>query len=235
MLSVARKLFAPARSALRALGVDVVRAQPRSAVEHVAWKLSQHNSPIIFDVGANTGQTIEIIRGSLTDPIIHAFEPSPSTFKILERNVGMHPNVRLNAMGVGDANGSLDLIENSCPDMSSFLAPKDAWGEIVARTKVPVTTIDQYCTDNRVRRIDLLKIDTQGYDSRVIRGAETLLARKLIEYITFEVIFDEMYEGIERYDRVFGFLADRGYKPVGFLCQMSRNDALSWADAIFVR
>lgn len=222
------------RRFVRSYGFDVIPFQANAAADIARRELATRRSPIIFDVGANAGQTIKaVLATSNSPPVIHAFEPSPTTFAVLARAFGKTPGLKLNALGVGDVPGSLELIENSHSDMSSFLRPKDAWGEIVAHTSVPMTTIDQYCAVEKLDHIDLLKIDTQGYDSRVIRGAERLLGEKRIDYLTFEVIFDEMYEGIERYDRTFGFLADHGYKLMRIMNQVIRHGLLSWAQAVF--
>ncbi len=56
--------------------------------------------------------------------------------------------------------------------MSSLLRPAAAaWGSIVRETEVAITTLDDYCRSTDVSRIDLLKIDTQGYELEVLRGA----------------------------------------------------------------
>jgi len=90
----------------------------------------------IFDIGANVGQSAG--KFSKLFPTIHSFEPSPFTFRDLVANCASMPWVRPWNLGVGSSLGSLELIENSNPDMSSFLAPGETtWGEIVRSAEVP--------------------------------------------------------------------------------------------------
>ena len=180
------------------------RPQPLSTsddpYDHIATYLAQTPKPVLFDVGANVGQTVLRLRHLFPDGIIHSFEPSPDTFKSLESNVGRTGNTVLNNVGVGATSGTLELIENTKSDMSSFLEPADTWGAVRKRTSVPVITVDEYCLINSIDRIDLLKVDTQGYDYEVLLGSAEMLRRRTIALILVEVIFDTMYNDIRRFD-----------------------------------
>ena len=77
--------------------------------------------------------------------------------------------------------------------MSSFLSPgKEHWGEINNVTTVQVETLDNYCQRNSISKIDLLKIDTQGYDLEVLRGAKQMLSEHRIIEITFIDIYQDL-------------------------------------------
>jgi FkbM family methyltransferase len=122
--------------------------------------------------------------------IIHAFEPSPSTFAKLETAVSTDRNVVLNNCGVGAQDGTLEFSENRNSDMSSFLPlGPEAWSEVQGKIAVPVVTVDGYCGENALSRIDVLKIDTQGFDFEVLKGADRMLSNAQIRLVFMEVTF----------------------------------------------
>jgi FkbM family methyltransferase len=190
---------------------------------------------VVFDVGANIGQTIDFFRRVITQPIIHAFEPSQQTFRELQDKYSGIPDLYLNNFALGAEPGVLDFIENTHPTMSSFLEPGVAsWGEIKQRVQVNVKTVDDYCADLGIDAIDILKLDTQGFDLKVIEGSNQLLAQHRVHLIYMEIIFSEMYKGLPRFDEIFGFLADRGFVLVAFYEFHYQNGRLGWTDALFV-
>ena len=107
-------------------------------------------------------------------------------------------------------------------------------GEIKQRVHVDVKTVDDYCADLGVDAIDILKLDTQGFDLKVIRGSDQLLAQHRVHLIYMEIIFSEMYMGLPRFDEIFGFLADREFVLVAFYDFHYQSGRLGWADALFV-
>ena len=127
--------------------------------------IGSDKSPVVFDVGANLGQTIDLVRERFPSSIIHAFEPGQIAFN---RLVQTHPrlqNVHLNNFALGSKIGRKRLFENSTSEMSSLLPlGPDGWGEIKAQREVEVSTVDTYCQEHAIRSIDLLKSDTQGFD-----------------------------------------------------------------------
>lgn len=197
-------------------------------------KILDKSDPLVFDVGANIGQTAVHILDLFPAARIHCFEPSPSVFKTLSAKLSDKANLRLNNLGLADKPGTLELIENSRADMTSFLEPGNAWGHVVRRTKVEVSTVDAYCAANGIDHIDLLKIDTQGYDYQVLCGSAEMLARRGAHFTLCEIILDDMYVGIERVDRLLAHMYERGYALFGIYDQRWRDGKLSWADAMFV-
>jgi FkbM family methyltransferase len=226
------------RNVLRGFGLDIRRFPP---LYHDAFSDARDllgeaaTAPILFDIGANEGQTIRKLRSVFPTGVIHSFEPSPSTFRVLSRAFGGAPGIVLNNSGVGSRAGTWELVENELTNMSSFLEPGDAWGAIKGRTPVSVVTLDQYCAERTIANIDFLKIDTQGFDYEVLRGADEILTAHRVSIVLTEITLDRMYKGIARYDAVFTFMADRNYRLVGIYDQNRRNGVLSWADAMFIK
>jgi FkbM family methyltransferase len=190
--------------------------------------------PIIFDVGANVGQTIQKFRKYFDNPEIHSFEPGIDTFAELKRNAEGLAGVHLVNCGLGAQREAKTFVENEFSDMSSFYEPGDAgWGNITHRREVQIDTIDHYCEQAGIDHIDILKSDTQGYDLEVLRGAENMLRAGKIKLVYLEIIFEDMYQGSPRFDEIYKFLVDHGMTLVSFYDMHYRQDRLSWTDVIF--
>ena len=103
----------------------------------------------------------------------HAFEPNPEFFLILQEGVGKRKNVYLNNYGLGDKEEELHYD----PSTQSFLLP-------VTNPKLPIKTLDWYIKEHNIKHIDFLKIDTEGFDYKVLLGGKKTI--KLCRYIQYE-------------------------------------------------
>lgn len=208
------------------MGLDAFRDKRR---------LAATRNPVVFDVGANAGQTIEAMRQRFDDPAIHAFEPSPAAFAELSANCGHLARVHLNNVGLGHDTGVREFHQMASTPMSSFLRPgKDVPDKPSQILPVQLTTVDEYCQRQRIAAIDILKSDTQGYDFEVLRGARAMLENRAVHLIYMEIILGNLYEGLPRLDEIISFLADRDYELVAFYRFQFLHDRASWTDALFM-
>lgn len=226
------------RRTFNSLGYDVRKVSGnlgQNAFFDMRALSGQRPGVVAADVGANVGQTVHRLRASLDAPVIHAFEPGPSTFAELERRTAGVPDLHLVNCALGSEPGMLELNENTNSDMSSFLKiGTDGWGDVRAKTPVDVLTLDDYCEEHSVEHLDLLKTDTQGYDLEVLKGASGLLAASRIHLVFIEINLNDAYEGLPRVDAIFGFMLDHGFHLVSFYNFHHQNDRASWADALFI-
>ena len=147
-----------------------------------------YESPLktIFDVGANFGQTA--CRFAKAFPLaetIYSFEPVPASFVRLRETVGSIPRVRIFNCALGDATGTIQM--NLAPSAGS-----NSIRSILTTTgSVPVSidTVDNFCDSNQVKFIDLLKIDVEGFELGVLRGANRHLSSGKIRYVYAECVF----------------------------------------------
>ena len=212
--------------------VNVLGINPAADVERLVHK---NHRVIVFDVGANIGQSVKRFKDLIPQCEIHSFEPGPAAYKVLKRNAESYGDVCLNNLALGSSSGEKTLLENSQCDMSSFLQPDDScWGKIVNQTVVKVTTVDKYCEENSIPYISLLKTDTQGYDFEVVKGASTLMEGNRIQLVLMEVIFSNMYKDLPAFDEIFRFLLDRNFKLVSFYQFHHQKEIASWSDALFL-
>jgi FkbM family methyltransferase len=227
-----------AASCFETLGLELRRlpdAVDRDPFLYMKAALRDAGAPVILDVGANVGQSIARFQRLWPQSIIHAFEPGRANFTELQRRTSGTQRVHLNQTALGASLGSFEFQENSQGDMSSLLEPSgDAWGTIVDRYTVPVTTVDAYAAERSLSRIDILKIDTQGFDLQVLRGAQASLERRLVRFVLLELIFANLYTGQARVDEVFRCLLDHQMQLVGIYDFHSLRQRAGWADALWV-
>ena len=199
-------------------------------------KFLQKEKPTIFDIGAAKGETIVELKSIFPGSIIHSFEPSPSTFESLEEYASGIKNVSVWNCGIGDKVCEMDLHENSDLGMNSFKELGSAgWGVTKKNTKVKVNTIDQFCTDNNIALIDLLKIDTQGFELNVLKGAEQTLNLKNISFIYLEVNYLPIYKDIPSISELYDYLTKKDFILMSIYPSNYVNNFIStYSDCLFV-
>jgi FkbM family methyltransferase len=143
-------------------------------------------SRVVFDVGANVGDWTAEALFINPRAQYHLFEPSPTTLQSLEKRA-FPGNVIVNNAGLGAAEGEMDLFvfgdglgANSLYDRRGTDAVEQR------RERVRITTLDAYCAGRTIDRIDFLKIDVEGHELEVLRGAAGLLQARRIGVIQFE-------------------------------------------------
>lgn len=173
-------------------GFDVNSSGERVIFETLQKTSCSSSSPLcIFDVGANQGQFFELTERSLAKTLhkVHCFEPSPSTFAILEKNVGDRSNIILNPFGLGAASGEYDLFSNKAGSGLASLSKRrlDHFGiEFNRKERVQIQTLDSYCEGHDIAHIDLLKLDVEGHELEVLKGATRMFNERRIRMVTFE-------------------------------------------------
>ena len=198
----------------------------------------------VTDVGANEGQTALRFARLFPNATIYSLEPDPKAFEALLRHTGGDPRLRCFQIALGERDGELDLNINQASVTNSFLtrAPQ-AEGKYyydmmrpVRTEKVCSMTLLRFCREHDIAYADLLKLDTQGFEDRILRGGGEWLHPDRVGSIFLEVLFAKIYEGQAEFDVVYKLLRERGYKIHSFHdIQQSPPTGLLWADALFVK
>ena len=142
---------------------------------------------IVVDVGANIGlHTLNMARIVGNTGRVFAFEPDPSNFEILEKNVKInnYQNIILEQKAVGDKNGRTTLYQSDHPGMHRiFPQTKQAKGQV----QVELTSLDKYFIDsNLADKINFIKIDVEGLEFSVLKGMKNILKNNKKIKILFE-------------------------------------------------
>jgi methyltransferase, FkbM family len=145
---------------------------------------------VVFDVGANVGDYAQQVLSHLGGAVIlHAFEPSVVAFATLENRFGSQRNVVLHNIGLGSIDGDQPFYgpAQGSPLSSVYHRHLNHFGiDMKALGTVRMRTLDSFCLEVGLQDINLLKLDVEGNELEVPRGAEWLLASRRIKRIQFE-------------------------------------------------
>jgi FkbM family methyltransferase len=235
----ARKLVKLARTP--AAYLPPLRHGVAAAVEHedVAF---EHDFATVVDAGAGRGQFALFARRRFPAATLHCFEPLPESRRKLELVVGGNSSSRatIRPVALGAAPGRAEFHVAATPDSSSLLqatpdystgTPGTEQREII---EVEVARLDGALEPADVRDPALLKIDVQGAELDVLRGAGDLLPR--FAELLVECSFTELYEGQPLAADVIAWLRDRGFRLAGtFGTSTDESGRCLQADLLFLR
>ena len=164
---------------------------------------------VFFDVGANIG-VYTLLASKLVGEggSVHSFEPLPDVYGILSANVEapQYKNVKTNQVAVGEQNGEAQIFINAQNALSSL--GKTNRGVFLHSRTVSILTLDSYVVSAGISKIDFLKIDVEGFEGHVLRGAA-----KLLDASPDLIVMSE--------------LAKKNFAPLGF----SIDETLNWMRA----
>ena len=198
--------------------------------DEILKKKITKSNPTIIDVGANNGQSIIKFQNIFNNSIIHSFEPIEKEFNQLKKKFDLNENIFLNNYALGDKKEKKNLYISKKTENSSFNKINLRTDWIKKRSKeysvneeeyannlqeVNINTLDNYCNENNIKNIDILKIDTQGYEDKVLSGSNELLKEKKIGVIITEIMFDNVYDKYFSFSDIEKFLIPNDFRMVG--------------------
>ncbi len=179
--------------------------QQKKIIKFINNKFSK---PItVFDVGAHYGETIKLFSNKLKIKKIYSFEASPKNFKILNKNFIKYRSekIKIYNFGLGDkiSNSFINqAIESSSSSINKLnkdskyfmkklkilnIKNKDLFSHQIP---IKIFTLDHFIENNEIENVDLLKIDTEGYEFNIIKGLSKYSHK--IKLIYFEHHYDDM-------------------------------------------
>ena len=170
---------------LRLVGPNAITSNGECLVMDAAAAIADEGSHF-FDVGANVGDwaelMIERIRPSMGQRL-HCFEPSPTTFRSLQENVRLnnHPFVSLVNLGLSDSAGAgeLGIIHDGAGSNSIHRQSNHTETIVLERA-------DDYCVQNRIEKLALIKLDIEGHEISALEGCSNLLKDHRVGLVQFE-------------------------------------------------
>lgn len=165
----------------------------------------------IFDVGANIGEWTRLVSDIVPESRIYSFEPSSRTFKILQKQ-NFSDRVSLYNIALGEKNEIKDffIYANDSTLNSVFLRDANGSKQNTQVEKVNFEALDHFCAKNNINNISFLKIDTEGNELSVLKGAEQYIKEGRIDAIQFEYGGTYIEAGTLLKD-VFEFFENRPY------------------------
>lgn len=190
--------------------------------ERYLRKISALKFKTILDVGANIGQWALMAGKIWPDSKIYSFEILPKHWKAFNENISATTNITLNKFGLSDFEGNVEVFYNDKfdADASATIYPQfliDSEKErYPSKIKCEVKKGSQFIIDNSLHRVDLLKIDVEGHELKVIKGfGDSIRKVRLIQFeygvynITSRDLLCDFFQYLNNYDFVIGKLYPR--------------------------
>lgn len=198
---------------------------------------------ILFDVGANIGDYTKNLQLFFPNAKIHSFEPAKETFHTLS-NCNVGPNVILNNTGISNEvkKGTIYFDKENSGLASLYNRQLDYFGlEFSREEQVELVTLDYYCQNHGIDKIDFLKMDIEGNEYNALLGATDLLNKNKIGVIQIETgganmdsrtYFRDFWNLLHRDFEVFRILQD-GFKRID--CYEERLECFVTTNWLFVK
>lgn len=159
-----------------------------------------------FDIGSNVG--LRSVYALSENRPTALFDPNPEVSKISKQMISLNgfTNYSIEQSGLSDTQGELSFYISSSAYMSSFDKEHAAKDKIVAEIKIPVTTLDLYLSNHREYQPKIIKIDVEGFEINVLRGAHQLLQQYL------PTLLIEILDTGSNRKEIIGLLKGYGYE-----------------------
>jgi len=223
----------------------------RFSRERVIQSVVTASAPTIIDVGAHHGQSARYLRELFPGSTIHSFEPDPDSFQRLV-SLGLADHHCTQA-ALSDRRGQVTFFRNGISHTNSLhrvnLESNDSIKLTEARRtggndfsrslnqpfEVRCSTLDDYCQEAEITRVDLLKIDVQGAEASVLRGAARTL--ESTSAVVLEASFYDFYEhrtGIAELEHCLG-PAGLSLFSILEISQNPMNGRTDWAELLYTQ
>jgi FkbM family methyltransferase len=177
---------------------------------------------VVFDCGANMGlfSVMAVGQGCVS----HAFEPMPSSVRLLSKVVSVNPAIKLVQCAVGDTDGTARFESlQGVSGEGTLVAEQGKKLQNATIIDVDITTIDSYVEQNKIERVDFIKADIEGAERLMLKGAQKTLAEHApkLSICTYHLPDDPQvlrelimeanpkYKIFERYKKMYAYVPGR--------------------------
>jgi FkbM family methyltransferase len=177
------------------------------------FKITSRLSPtwqpqVMFDVGANKGNTTRWMKSAYPDVAVHCFEPVPAAYLLLEEATRALTNVTCHQIALSSKRMRAMISTDGASTGNSFQDAPKAKETTTVRTEMG----DTFCHGQQIEQIDFLKIDTEGHDMDVLLGFRTMIAARRVDLIQVEVSLNPENRRHVDLTTFRGFLEPQGYR-----------------------
>ena len=203
--------------------------------------LKKLNINYIFDVGSHRGESIDYFIKLKNLKKIQSFEPQKDNFLVLKKKYKNNSKVILNQIALSQNENYKDFYINDLSSTSTFsrLNKKSLWlkiknkilnkkNPIINKIKIRSLTIDKFIKQKKIEKIDLLKIDTEGHELEVLKGALKTIKEHKVKFILIELHFSKMYQNYSK-KKIESFLAKNNF----FLLKKFKFPFLTFVDNLY--
>jgi FkbM family methyltransferase len=188
---------------------------------------------IIIDIGANVGDTVSEFRKSFSDSKIYAFEPDKNVFQRLSKRFKDDKNIFCYENAISNVEGDQDFYVSNESNLLSSLLEK----ENTIKTSVKTIKLEDFIASNNIQKIDIIKLDTEGFDLEILKSAKELFDSGIVDIVIVEVSFSA-YINSSNFSEINKFMTENKFKTLGLYDPEYSNvldkGVFKVANAIFV-
>ncbi len=233
------------KSSLSRLGLDVRYAEKHDALRMQGKLLEKLDVKVAIDGGAYHGEWASYYLQQFPSAKVYMFEPFPVSQAILTEKLGSNSRAHLVPAALGQHCERRTLYVNQLAATNSLFQtssgarekqPDPNWMKPAGTEEIEVTTLDHFCQNQNISRVNILKLDVQGAELLALKGGEGLLSRGAIDVIYLEMQFTQQYEGQAWHFEISKYLHDLKYDLFGvYNLSVMHSGQMVQADAIFHR
>ncbi len=190
------------------------------------------NGATIVDIGSNQGLYIKFIEKIIRNKNLNIFSIDASSHCIaLQKNKKFKNNLNIKYfnLAISETVGLVSFFERKIISNSSLDKNHEITGEVnTVEKKIQSTTLDQFCKDQKIDEIDLLKIDCEGFDYDVLKSSQKLLENNRIKMIKIEI-----FNSSNNFRNIVNILTPHSFNLIGLTNLNYVKDKLNFFDAYF--
>tara|TARA_B100000315_G_C14558055_1_gene579160 strand:+ start:1217 stop:1936 length:720 start_codon:yes stop_codon:yes gene_type:complete len=202
-------------------------------------KMIDKDEPLILDIGAHVGESVEFFKHVFPKCKIHSFEPFLESYKELCK-LQYSEFIPINK-AVSSKSGEKELFVYNIPHLNSLnrinIDSKDSihYAKEVTEKKVQVKTItlDDYIDENNINKIDIIKIDVQGSEADVLIGGRSKCL-KVTKLVTLEISLFDFYEKKSSFSTIESLLPGYDLYSIIRLSQNPMNFRTDWCETVYI-
>ncbi len=192
-------------------GIDV-RAQSLGQ-SYMLDMVNFFHEDIVIDCGANYADIILFLNGRIKQENYITFEPGTEEFSVISKNAPHSKNFN---MGLGDQNINREFFLNTENADSSIIEPPTYSKSINVR----LTNFDSFIKDNGISRIKLFKVEAEGFEPEVLKGASEFIT--VCEYVAIDGGYERGKTQEETFSYQVNFLLRRNFEMIGVNLKQGR-------------
>ncbi len=170
-------------------GADFKNSGERWVLKYAKRRYKSQNPFVLLDVGANQGGYALAANAILKNCAIYCFEPAPKTFVKLQAAAASFSNIQIFNFGLSAQKAQSSLFFSESVSGLASLYDRPVFrekGMNAASVSISLDTVDSFCEKRGITEIDFLKLDVEGHELEVLKGAGEMIKNRRIDYIQFE-------------------------------------------------
>jgi len=133
-----------------------------------------------IDIGSNIGYYAILESSKIgNNGMVWSIEPSPQNFETLSKNIilNQRKNIRCYNIAIGEKNDTIDFLISKKSNWSKIKNETDHIGDGDKIIQVDIMTLDSFSEENEIKKVDLLRMDVEGYERNIIEGSVNFLEK----------------------------------------------------------